>query len=283
MLFEARHAEVEAQRKLLALQRDLARTQAQLAFKPIRRRRRAMNRIAPPLCRRRRRRAASPAASTWAAHAASRHDTMPAAAAARPRRPSARCCTGTTRWCRASASTSPASRRSWTCSCVPVYADEAQRLRREGQPAASSRTSASAPATVKRAEVSARRSTRSARVQFDERLSVAVQTRVAGYVERLSVRAPMERVAKGQALATVFAPDWLGPLNELVALKRARRLGRAAGGGARAHPRDVDSGRAGAPGRGRRARRRRATRCSRRRAAWSPSWACARAWRCRRA
>jgi cobalt-zinc-cadmium efflux system outer membrane protein len=35
MLFEARHAEVEAQRKLLNLQRDLARTQAQLVFKPI--------------------------------------------------------------------------------------------------------------------------------------------------------------------------------------------------------------------------------------------------------
>lgn len=35
MLFEARHAEVEAQRKLLVLQRDLAKTQAQLVFKPI--------------------------------------------------------------------------------------------------------------------------------------------------------------------------------------------------------------------------------------------------------
>lgn len=34
MLFEARHAEVDAQRKLLALRRDLTRTQAQLAFKP---------------------------------------------------------------------------------------------------------------------------------------------------------------------------------------------------------------------------------------------------------
>ncbi|MGO4390530.1 TolC family protein [Variovorax sp. M-6] len=34
-LFEARHAEVEAQRKLLALQRDLARAQAQLTFKPL--------------------------------------------------------------------------------------------------------------------------------------------------------------------------------------------------------------------------------------------------------
>ncbi|KQW36852.1 TolC family protein [Rhizobacter sp. Root404] len=34
-LFEARHMEVEAQRKLLTLQRDLAKAQAQLAFKPI--------------------------------------------------------------------------------------------------------------------------------------------------------------------------------------------------------------------------------------------------------
>ena len=58
-------------------------------------------------------------------------------------------------------------------------------------------------------------------VQFDERRNVVVQTRVAGYVERLAVRAPMERVRKGQPLATVFAPDWLGPQNELIALKRS--------------------------------------------------------------
>lgn len=34
-LFEARHAEVETQRKLLSLKRDLAKVQAQLAFKPL--------------------------------------------------------------------------------------------------------------------------------------------------------------------------------------------------------------------------------------------------------
>jgi len=34
-VFEARHAELEAQRKLLSLQRELAKAQAQLAFKPI--------------------------------------------------------------------------------------------------------------------------------------------------------------------------------------------------------------------------------------------------------
>ncbi len=58
-------------------------------------------------------------------------------------------------------------------------------------------------------------------VQFDERLSVSVQSRVAGYVEHLAVRATMERVRPGQALATIYAPDWLSPLNELAALKRA--------------------------------------------------------------
>ena len=35
MVFQARHAELEAQRKLLTLQRDLAKTQAQLSFKPV--------------------------------------------------------------------------------------------------------------------------------------------------------------------------------------------------------------------------------------------------------
>lgn len=35
MVFDVRHAELEARRKLLALQRDLARVRAQLAFKPL--------------------------------------------------------------------------------------------------------------------------------------------------------------------------------------------------------------------------------------------------------
>ncbi|MEJ8823577.1 efflux RND transporter periplasmic adaptor subunit [Variovorax humicola] len=75
-------------------------------------------------------------------------------------------------------------------------------------------------ATARRAEASTSFDAIGA-VQFDERLNVAVQSRVAGYVERLAVRAPMERVRKGQALATIFAPDWLGPQNEFLALKRA--------------------------------------------------------------
>ena len=102
---------------------------------------------------------------------------------------------------------------------VPVYADSG----------ASSGVQVSAAvqqnlgiryATVRRATMSSSFDAVGA-VQFDERRNVAVQTRVAGYVERLAVRAPMERVRKGQALATVFAPDWIGPQNELIALKRS--------------------------------------------------------------
>jgi membrane fusion protein, copper/silver efflux system len=75
-------------------------------------------------------------------------------------------------------------------------------------------------ATVRRANVNASFDAIGT-VQFDDRLNVAVQTRVPGYVEHLFVRAPMERVRKGQTLATLFAPDWLGPLNDIVALRRA--------------------------------------------------------------
>jgi Cu(I)/Ag(I) efflux system membrane fusion protein len=102
---------------------------------------------------------------------------------------------------------------------VPVYADEASdagvKVSSTVQQNLGVRT-----AVVKKADVSSSFDAVGA-VQFDERLNVAVQTRVAGYVERLSVRAPMEQVRKGQALATIFAPEWLAPQNELLALKRS--------------------------------------------------------------
>ena len=102
---------------------------------------------------------------------------------------------------------------------VPVYADEGGDAGVKVS-AAVQQNLGIRTVPVKRADVSASFDAIGT-VQFDERLAVAVQTRVAGYVERLAVRAPMEQVRKGQPLATVFAPDWLGPLNELVALKRA--------------------------------------------------------------
>lgn len=102
---------------------------------------------------------------------------------------------------------------------VPVYADEAGdsgvKVSPQIQQNLGIRT-----AVVTRAKVSSSFDAVGT-VQFDERLSVAVQTRTAGYIERLAVRVPMERVVKGQALATLFAPDWLGPLNDIVALKKS--------------------------------------------------------------
>lgn len=101
----------------------------------------------------------------------------------------------------------------------PVYADEASDSGVKVSPTVQQNLGVRT-AAVKRAEVGSSFDAVGT-VQFDERLTVAVQTRVAAYVERLAVRAPMERVRKGQALATLFAPEWLAPQNELLALKRA--------------------------------------------------------------
>lgn len=102
---------------------------------------------------------------------------------------------------------------------VPVYADEGSEPGVKISPTLQQNLGVRV-APVRRADV-ATSIDAVGTVQFDERLSVAVQTRVQGYVEHLAVRAPMERVRKGQTLATVFAPEWLGPLGELAALKRA--------------------------------------------------------------
>lgn len=103
---------------------------------------------------------------------------------------------------------------------VPVYADSDANMSGVNISAAVQQNLGIRYATVRRVDVVASFEAVGS-VQFDDRLSTAVQTRVAGYVEHLAVRAPMERVRKGQALATIFAPDWLGPQNEWLALKRA--------------------------------------------------------------
>ncbi|WP_321945774.1 efflux RND transporter periplasmic adaptor subunit [Paraburkholderia sp. J10-1] len=56
--------------------------------------------------------------------------------------------------------------------------------------------------------------------QFDESQADVVQTRVTGYIDRLYASAPMQRVAKGAPIASVFVPDWLAPQEEYLALKR---------------------------------------------------------------
>lgn len=57
--------------------------------------------------------------------------------------------------------------------------------------------------------------------QFDESISEVVQSRVTGYIERLHSRAPMQRVKRGEVIATLFVPDWIAPQEEYLALKRA--------------------------------------------------------------
>jgi Cu(I)/Ag(I) efflux system membrane fusion protein len=59
-------------------------------------------------------------------------------------------------------------------------------------------------------------------VVFDDRLLKVVQSRVDGYVTRLDVKAPLERVRRGQPLATILAPQWLEAQQEYLSLLDAR-------------------------------------------------------------
>jgi Cu(I)/Ag(I) efflux system membrane fusion protein len=57
-------------------------------------------------------------------------------------------------------------------------------------------------------------------VAFDERSVALVQARSGGYVERLLVRAPLDRVRKGQPLLQVLAPDWVAAQEDFLAVRR---------------------------------------------------------------
>lgn len=57
-------------------------------------------------------------------------------------------------------------------------------------------------------------------IAFNERDQVIVQARSTGYVERLHVRATLDRVAKGQALAELYVPDWIAAQEEFLSVRR---------------------------------------------------------------
>ena len=59
-------------------------------------------------------------------------------------------------------------------------------------------------------------------VAFDERVLEVVQARVEGYVTKLHVKAPLERVLRGQPLADILAPEWLEAQQEYLALLDAQ-------------------------------------------------------------
>ena len=59
-------------------------------------------------------------------------------------------------------------------------------------------------------------------VAFDEQLLAVVPARVDGYVTHLHVKAPLQRVRRGQALADIVAPAWLEAQEEYLALLDAQ-------------------------------------------------------------
>jgi Cu(I)/Ag(I) efflux system membrane fusion protein len=59
-------------------------------------------------------------------------------------------------------------------------------------------------------------------VTQNERATEVVQSRVTAYVEALHVRALLDPVSKGQPLATLYAPEWAGALEEYLGLRRAQ-------------------------------------------------------------
>ena len=58
-------------------------------------------------------------------------------------------------------------------------------------------------------------------ITWNERDQTVLQARAAGYVEKLHVRATLDRVAKGQALADLYVPEWVAAQEEFLALRRA--------------------------------------------------------------
>jgi Cu(I)/Ag(I) efflux system membrane fusion protein len=57
-------------------------------------------------------------------------------------------------------------------------------------------------------------------IAFNERDQAFVQARATGYIERLYVRATLDRVRKGQVLAELYVPDWIAAQEEFLSVRR---------------------------------------------------------------
>lgn len=62
-------------------------------------------------------------------------------------------------------------------------------------------------------------------VAYNERDVALVQARSNGFVERLYVRAPLDPVKKGQALAELYVPDWVAAQEEFLTARRIQDRG----------------------------------------------------------
>src|SRR5258706_995551 len=59
-------------------------------------------------------------------------------------------------------------------------------------------------------------------ISFNERDQYVIQARATGYVERLYVRATLDRVRQGQPLADLYVPDWVAAQEEFLSVQRMR-------------------------------------------------------------
>src|SRR4029078_6047969 len=59
-------------------------------------------------------------------------------------------------------------------------------------------------------------------IAFNERDQAVVQARAAGFVERLYVRATLDRVAKGAPLVELYVPEWVAAQEEFLSIRRMR-------------------------------------------------------------
>lgn len=57
-------------------------------------------------------------------------------------------------------------------------------------------------------------------VVYNDRDVVLVQARANGFIEKLYVRAPLDPVRKGQALAEVYVPDWVAAQEEFLTVQK---------------------------------------------------------------
>jgi Cu(I)/Ag(I) efflux system membrane fusion protein len=106
---------------------------------------------------------------------------------------------------------------------VPVYADEARSSEDSGV-RVSANVAQNLGIRLGKVEKATLQTALSAvgSVEFDEHLLEVVPARVEGYVTRLFVRAPLERVHRGQPLAEIQAPAWLEAQQEYLALLDAK-------------------------------------------------------------
>ena len=107
---------------------------------------------------------------------------------------------------------------------VPVYADEAAD---EGKTTISPRVQQNLgirTAEVKRGSLPTT-VTAVGSVAYNERDVALVQARTGGFVERLHVRAPLDRVRKDQPLVDLYIPEWIAAQEEFFSVRRMQGRG----------------------------------------------------------